>query len=239
MFIRCQVSLNRDGGLPEDQTVNVWHFDGDDTVDAHLDDLHDRLVTFYQSLSAQPWWAGSLAGTGVIKMYDMENPPHTPPVHEETFTMAVGTSSLPAELAVCLSFQGALTTSEPMNRRRGRIYLGPFSQQALLDTAGTRKDVLVSPELVAAITDGAAALAVSGVGSLPRLAVYSPTKHKGRGATSGGAPGGPGPLPPLPASDLDTAFEDVVTGWVDNAWDIQRRRGSRPTIRTAWTPDNP
>lgn len=37
-------------------------------------------------------------------------------------------------------------------------------------------------------------------------------------------------------SRTDHAFFPVVRGWIDNAWDTQRRRGLEATSRTSWVP---
>lgn len=214
--LRYQVSLDRDGGLPENVVVNVWHFDTDQSIADDADDIADRLIAFYQALSAQPWWAGSLAGTGHVKAYDMNQAKPRPPVYEDDFTIVPASTSLPAELAVCLSFQADPVAGVNQGRRRGRVYLGPFSEQATLGTGGTRADVLVNPELVAAITAAAADLAHGPDAGDGRLAVYSPTLDV--------------------TGTVADAFNDVTNGWVDNAWDIQRRRGGDATIRTTWTP---
>jgi hypothetical protein len=36
-------------------------------------------------------------------------------------------------------------------------------------------------------------------------------------------------------SPTDDAYHEVANGWVDNAWDTQRRRGYKPTSRTTFT----
>lgn len=36
-------------------------------------------------------------------------------------------------------------------------------------------------------------------------------------------------------ASLASSFIPIVGGWVDNAWDTQRRRGLEPTTRTTWS----
>lgn len=94
----------------------------------------------------------------------------------------------------------------PQARRRGRIYLGPFGQTVLGTTAVTSDRPLAAA--VTAIANAATALATATAGAVVPWVIYSPTN--GSGAV-------------------------VTDGWVDNAFDTQRRRGVAATSRTLWT----
>lgn len=230
--LRFQVTLHKDNGIPEDDVVNVWHFDTDQTIAEDADDIVGRLEAFYDSLGAFPWWAASLSGTADVKVYDMGKPPGRPIELQTSFTFPTAATQLPSELAVCVSFHGDLTgipervpggaagpagDTRPRARRRGRIYLGPFSTQANFQGVGA-SDSTVNSELVTDIAEAVAVLAHGPDAGDGRLAVFSPTIYANDPA------------------NVDAATVDVTGGWVDNAWDIQRRRGVKASSRTLWTP---
>jgi len=69
-----------------------------------------------------------------------------------------------------------------------------------------------------ALADAAAAMedgTVVAGGLSVKWAVYSPTTDA--------------------VDTIDNAFNDVLDGWVDNAFDTQRRRGPAATTRITWT----
>lgn len=137
------------------------------------------------------------------------------PVDIATFTLAtsVGTSQLPSELAVCLSFHGDYTGlvefaggTRPRARTRGRIYLGPLSTAILTET----RDATTHREAVNAQlrTDLAGAAARLRDRTASQWAVWSRTT-------------------------IGACFP-VVGGWVDDAFDVQRRRGEAAIARTTF-----
>ncbi len=215
---RVQITLRRSTNLAEDEIVNVMHFEGDD--DSAFGDrehwlalaqgLGNRIETFYQQISNR--LADTLQPTGTIDMYDMRDPkPRIPRFTRELTLGALGTGSLPAEVAVVLSMRGALEPGVIAARRRGRIYIGPFAntQSGNTPLAG---DSRPSDSLLIQILDAADIMA-TGMAGAARLAVYSPTTDTlGTG---------------LP----DEAWNDVVLLWADDAWDTQRRRGASATKR--------
>lgn len=216
-LMRAQVTIPVPSGIPEDAVTNTWYFDGDDgdTDAAYWSSVQTLLTTFYQAIDGVIY-PNAMTGPATLKIYDMRDP--LPRVPEYTTTIAltptVGTH-LPGEVAICLSYQAAAISGQSQKRRRGRIYLGPLSS-TVNDVTGNKS--IVTPAACTAIANAAAALengiANAGVGST-KWAVYSPTTDA--------------------VDTLDNAFNDVEDGWVDNAWDIQRRRGLKATTRTLWT----
>lgn len=210
---RAQVRIQRDGVTPEDDVVNVWHFDADDP-DGEANDLADRVITFYQTIGTL--YSSLINGNAQIKLYDMEDPEPRVPIYEDEFTITNGSGDpLPAEMSACLSFRGALvpgltTAGTPlMGRRKGRVYIGPLK----LGTGATsgpdfRLGVEARELLITALQE----MAVGPDPGDARLAVYSPTTDA--------------------TGTLDDAFTDVVYAWVDNAYDVQRRRGAKPTAQS-------
>lgn len=133
-------------------------------------------------------------------------------------------------MAICLSFQGATGSGVNMRRRRGRVYLGPLAGTVVdASTSGTE----ITAAARSTIATAAAALAHGPDVGDARLAVFSR-------ATANITDGLPVDAnePAIGYSDaaLSAGFEDVVSGWVDNAFDIQRRRGVQASARTTWTP---
>lgn len=214
-----QVSLLRDGGLPEDVVVNNWSFEGDDDPlssdrenwDSLTGNLFDRIEAFYQG--TQTFLSQVLSGTGIVKMYDASDAQPRIPRFEETFGFAPGSSAVPSEVALVISLQAAAESGANMRRRRGRVYFGPLSAAAATTVGSTGpNDVRPSASTRQTIAANVGLLATSGSNNF-RLAVFSPT-------TAG--------LNPM----LDAAWNDVERIWVDDAFDTQRRRGARATTRT-------
>lgn len=217
-YARAICRLRRDTNLPEDDVVNVWHFDGDDsqTWAEDQDDLAERLRDFY--LAIQTYLARTLSGALNVRIYDLEQPEPRVPRYEANYTITPNSSvPLPSEVAVCLSMQATPTSGIPQARRRGRVYIGPLANGVLSNETAGQADPAIAPAFVTALANAAAAMAIGPDPGDFRLAVYSPTIHASTGS-------------------LDQAFNDVTSGWIDNAWDVQRRRGSAPTTRTLWTP---
>lgn len=217
----AQVSLERDGAIPEDVIVNSWHFEGDDntafeTDRARWDDLApgltSRLVTFYQSLGVG--WAQTLSGNGEVKLYDFSDAKPRIPRYQEPFVFTPGTSAQPGEVALCLSFSAAAEAGANPARRRGRVFLGPLSASStVVMTEGA--DARPPAAFRQSVIDAALVMA-TGVADAARLAIFSP-----RTLALGGT--------------VDEAWNDAVNLWVDNAFDTQRRRGADATARTTAT----
>jgi len=212
-FARAQVALVNDSLLPADQAQNTWHFITPGAVDASGDDIKDLLTDFYNAAHANILFSSIITGTILIKLYDLEDPQPRPPVYTSSWSLT-GTlgAPYPAEVAVCLSYQAPVLAGTPQARRRGRIYLGPISTAA--GSSGTG-DLRVAVSAREDIADAAAALANQVTYAGLVWVVYSPTIDAG--------------------STLSAACSTVTNGWVDDAFDSQRRRGLAATNRTTWT----
>jgi hypothetical protein len=216
-LLRATVTIPRVTGVPEDAIVNTWHFDGDDgnTDAAYHSAVNTMLTTFYQAVDT--YLSDLVVTPARLKIYDMRDP--TPRVPEfETdiaLTIGAGTQVLPAEVAVALSYQAAPVSGQSQARRRGRIFLGPIKLGASVEATGdVRPDATMRGAIAAAadvLVDG---LALAGTGSM-KWALFSPTT-RASGAT------------------LDDSFHDVASGWVDDAFDIIRKRGAKPTVRSTF-----
>lgn len=214
---KVQFVWNHRSGLPEDRCINTFYFH-DDTGDIDAADaavMFDRLEEFYKTpvpsgSALYPFLSRALSGTYTIRAYDLTDVLPRAPVSERVGNVGAfsGNTNLPQEVAVCLSFQGAAKSGVPQSRRRGRIYLGPLDGTAL--TMGASAAPSVSTALKDTLAEAADRLA-GYTGSI-KWVVHS------KYATAG--------------DDGNDTF--VTNGWIDNAFDTQRRRGQAPTTRTIW-----
>lgn len=114
-------------------------------------------------------------------------------------------NSFPLEVALCSSFASEVPPGVSERRRRGRVYIGPFNASAA--TVGTGMPTPLD-SLRTALANRTEALADALATAGHPLCVWS---------------------------RADAALYPVVRGWVDNAWDTQRRREVDPTARTTWS----
>lgn len=214
--LRAMVTLAKDSNLPADSIVNTWHFDtdtadtpteGHPTIVAEAEEVIDRLQDFYIAIG--PYLGTLITGAVNIKVYNLSDPKPRPPVAEADSVTTPTTASLPSEIALCLSFAADSEAGAVRARRRGRVYIGPMATSSSSgDSAG---EVRPSVAQLNGIRDAAAALLARNGGGIT-WAVYSPTTDA--------------------TGSLDDAFNDVTHGWVDNSYDVQRRRGQKSTLRT-------
>lgn len=203
-----------DSGNTEDNIINVWHFDSDQTFAEDADDVVARLRTFYQAIDTL--MPARVDSPATIKVYDLADPEPRVPGITDTIALTPNTTGepIPNEVAICLSMKADPVSGVSPGRLRGRIFLGPLHDTALV-VDGPR--VRVAPTAMTTIVNAAVALATGPDPGDARLAVYSPTTH----AELGGG-----------AAELPDAFNDVTTVWVDNAPDTIRSRGERSDART-------
>jgi len=205
MFVRAQVVLHTVDNLSANYVTNSWCFETPTAPGASdFDDYRTAFKDFYDDLAGLI--GPTIAQNGhEVKFYDLENttPPNYP-LAERVWNLASapGGSSLPTEVAVCLSFQGQRVPGFPQARRRGRVYIGPFTTTA--NSSGRPSTTVMS--------------------TLASAAVTLCTNLKGAG------------LPGLLSvwSHVDGTGVEVTNGWIDDAFDTQRRRGIQRTTRNTW-----
>jgi hypothetical protein len=203
--ILVQHSIPRDNGLIEDTSVNVWHFLYDTTGDLNTDALLGGEISdrLNQAYSSIDNLLSSRNNNPPhIKCYRQSDPaPRVPFWEQDQPNLTYGTGLLPSECAVVLSYHSAFTSGDVKARRRGRLYFGPLTDGIVGAGVG-------DAELTSGANDqfrdvGTLMLSLNSGDGLV-WAQYSPTE--------------------------DTLLP-VVAGWVDNAFDTQRRRGARATVR--------
>ena len=214
---RVQHWLQHANGLNRDRFVNTWYFLTSGPVTTNFDQLALAVHGFYlrdPSGSAGPvsnGLSGIADGIGSgIKIYDMADAKPREPKYEvdyAAFTAAGGTGNLPSEIAVCLSYQAALPTDVSVKRRRGRLYIGPINSVATTSSTGNN-ECFVNPTFRASVVQSAFDTATEANALGFRWSVYSPTGN---------------------------ATYPITSFWCDDAFDVQRRRGIRPTTRDVGT----
>lgn len=156
----AQVSLPSTTNLPADDIVNTFVFAKLGPVPS-AEDIETVFSTFYNGTQASgetlaSFLSQSISRTrpAVVKMFDLEEPEPRAPIETVEFTIGLSTNpnKLPDEVALCLSYRAELESGVPAARRRGRIFLGPFSTNAVAGGVGT-SPAAPAQELVDTILD--------------------------------------------------------------------------------------
>jgi hypothetical protein len=212
--IRVQVTIPRKDALPADAIVNTFHWfkvgavnpatDGDAIIDALVDAW---TVDHGDGFVLTTAYASYMKTEDAwIKMYDLADPEPRAPIRSEALPLtAAGSGELPAEVALCMSYAVAPESGAVAARNRGRIYFGPFSDSR--DQIETNVDSRPANALRGALSSFGSVLIAASTADL-YWTVYS---------------------------EVDATAQGPVThGWVDNAWDTQRRRGAAANLRSTF-----
>lgn len=210
--IRCQVTLNPSNPA-DDRYMNTWWISNDvaATAAAASAAFRDDIDAFYQAIDTHM----SVLVNGAVprlRCFDLQEPEPRQPVYENNLTAlaTTGTTTCPPELALVMSFKGTYVSGENAARKRGRIYLGPWNGAATSTADGRPTSTVIS----AIVTAAGALLTAATADTAYDWVVYSR-------ATDESGLGGSG-------------ISVVTGGWVDNDWDIQRRRGYLSASRTTY-----
>lgn len=201
----AMVVIPMDSGVAKDAVVNTFSFETTGSVTDGAAAIDTALQNFYAAL--QSYWAADVNAPGVqLKLYDRADPKPRAPHYDVLLglTGATGTTSMPHELSVCLSFQAARVSGTAQARRRGRIYFGPITSASIV---GQFVETTALNAMKTAVHNFHTACT-----ALPNVEwqVWSSvTGGSGSGST-------------------------VANGWVDNAIDIQRRRGVTASTKVVW-----
>lgn len=204
-------------GQPRDRYVNTFHVEGPSIGVGFPEGppLAGHIKTFYDGLNVGAGGSSGMFSKYVnnvgrsIKIYDLGDPKPRTPIYEETSPAPPFPSStrasMPLEVAVCLSYSALKVSGTAAARRRGRIYLGPWSEMILEEGAGPTNGPVVATDYRQKIIDGALGLHLNLTLMSYSWVVYSPSN--------------------------DSAA-DITSFYVDDAFDTQRRRGIAPITRT-------
>lgn len=216
-IIRCSVRLASLTGLLEDETVNVWHFNDTPAVleKATADVLGGFIATFYQNTVLAPLWGHSIPRAQMVHRVDVATVVSTTTgPDDDVVSKVIGGGAfsitpiapttvvpLPSEVAIAMSFAGDLEgfveesgATRPRSRRRGRLFLGPWTESVVeKQVAGY---AAVSPACRDAILDSYA-LTIASINSMPtnpRHVIYSVTN---------------GNVVEVESVSVDTAFDTI------------------------------
>lgn len=198
---------------------NNWHFSYNPLVtilSVAVGQAQDAIAEFWNStaptnLATMGSYVPAVISNTIQTSYvDWEDPDNiSVPYDSFTLSGTRATTTLPSEVASCLTFKCDPYDSLPRQSLYNRIYLGPLGTVALNGLTsqarphpGFMADALLAYEAFADVLD------VFGVDNC-RHAVYSPKND---------------------SSAL------VTSVWMDNAFDIQRRRGVEATAKVTFTP---
>lgn len=124
---RAQSSMVQESMIPEDATVNTWHF-ATVTGVPNMADITEAWQTYMDAL--RNYFPGTVAETGhSLKIYDLADAEPRAPVSDLPweFSSAPTGDTLPAEVALCISYRSTLISGSEPARRRGRMYHGPIN----------------------------------------------------------------------------------------------------------------
>lgn len=215
MHLFASVTLRHRTLLPKDVSINTFHLSAPDTSQATLDAIALAIERFYRTpYDVDSDAVGSfisnvvLRASGSIEIYDWADPSPRVPIAFYPMELAANgvTSSLPNEVALCVSWQGDRQSGVNQARRRGRIFLGPLSTNATTTVAN--EPARPATAFIIAARRASERLVTELSEDEVRLAVWS---------------------------RVSSQLTPVTNGWVDNDFDTQRRRSTIPTSRSTWT----
>lgn len=223
----ARVTLAAKSGIPRDATVNDWSFIETGTLSPlSFDAIATMLTAFYNGATStgngvHTFLSNFISRTTPVKIeiYNATGKeaggPANPlgsPVAEREFALQsgfAGAKALPTEVALVLSMHANLTNvqQEAGDTRPAARRRGRVYLGPLSSVGLMNDDDNGRPDpgLVATVAEAMQSFNDFGA---PVLAVWS---------------------------RADAVFRPVVGGWIDNAFDTQRRRGEAPTTRTFWS----
>lgn len=199
--------------LPRDVVVNQFHFldDSADPAEVVADEIQLKLDEFYGDLyAAAVYRAGYINwASAYLKIFDLSQPtPRVPIIRPLTLPGDVSTTSkIPTEVACVLSFSAATQSGVPHQRIHNRIFLGGITD-SMLDAGSASTFPRFNSSWVISVAAAAAALTPIETAATRWVQV----------SNAGGV----------------TAVRPIVSGWVDNGPDTQRRRSVDASARQPW-----
>jgi hypothetical protein len=211
MTTLAKVSILNVNGLAEDTIVNTFHFGDIGSIEFGIP-LIESIRDFYTlAPTGQPAAVGAYLGQEMsraalalkIDLYNLDDPSPRVSYAGGSYTLPAPNSaeSLPAEVAMVVSWKAAPVSGVAAGRLRGRNYIG-----SLTTAAGALSTEPVRPSTGFIDTLEAAALDFIAATFSEKFVIYSRTSVPDRAS-------------------------EVVGGFIDNAFDTMRSRGPAPTTR--------
>lgn len=218
---RVTVTIPRDTGLPEDVTVLTFHVATPADVKltsgagGSWNSMTGAILKFFNVGVGVEASVGSLFSSisnglaSRIAAIDLNDPTPRVPYNEEGIAIVTNaaTASLPEEVAICSSYQATPESGLIQARRRGRLFLGPLHTGTLSTVGGRVRPAAGVASAIAASTKRLKQ-EIEDIGVQFNWVVWS---------------------------RVNLTEADIAEGWVDDAFDTQRRRGPAATSRTIWT----
>jgi hypothetical protein len=227
--LRATVCLSKLSGKPEDEVCNVWHFaTGGAIITADMDAVGLGLEGFYQQLAVILGKSVSRAALAHRIEFAEVTAGGVGPADDTVSTLiatrqfgtpnpgATGTD-LPTECAIALSFRGDVTglaeegaggLIRPKSRKRGRVFLGPFTASVAQAEAVTNR-IRVSAtdrDYILNAYNAYLIAAIDGPARIVNHVVYS---------------------------TMNATTAKVTNAHVDDAFDTIRSRGEKSDARTS------
>lgn len=242
-ILRATAVLKHVSGFARDNAVNTFHFEGDND-EAARSTIIGAVRDFYTAQDAgNPNGSAALGvylapayRTLDVHVYEVpgtlqpngRETPSGPPVAsflgtpDELVAMNGGSTPLPAEVAICVSYQGTPGPGLVQSRRRGRIYFGPLNTAASTNVGGVARP---AANVRTQLGDRYNRLLQAVDGQVEAVVYSRPFAGRVGAVKDNGEP-----KPDLPPRAAFTVGIDQL--WVDDEFDTQRRRGLQRTGRT-------
>lgn len=167
-----QITLKTADAIPENFVTNNYCVSGDVASGADSLALMNVFKTWYDVVRTNLLPSTVAQLNHDFKLYIAGGAKPNYPLYENVFNLTSSPSgtTLPSEVATCLSFEGLRIPGLAQARRRGRVYLGPVKDTV---NSGGRPAAAIQANLLA----GAQALA-TGIRTVPSAgdwAVWSPS----------------------------------------------------------------
>mgnify|MGYP000935256778 CR=1 FL=1 len=207
----AQVELVTESNIPADNIINTFAFTwvpSGTPANSDFLALAGYLSGFYQAWTTYRSRTVPSAGNHQVKFYRLTDPSPRVPVATHPISPGAGSSSadrLPVEVSCCLSIRANYESGSHPARRRGRVFLGPLTQNA--STHGADGYPRPSPTFREVLADAADGLLTATLAGDWSWSVWS---------------------------RADDELFSVVGGWIEDEWDTQRRRSPSPSTRTIW-----
>lgn len=227
----CTVTLPHRSGLVKDNPVIGFVFASESDIDAAgMVNIETDLTAFFNTADAtttlkvanfiSPAISRTVAPT--FRHYNLDGhlagDAHGSPVRTQAMALlgaaSAGNAPLPSEVAICMSYNANFGTdaefiplARPRARDRGRVYIGPLNAVVIHEDV-TIHSATVEPNVMDTIGRAGARLMARVSGGVGSWVVWS---------------------------RKNASVKNVVNISVDNAFDTQRRRGEKASLRSNYT----
>jgi len=209
--LRAQVVFQGKSNKPEDVFVNTYHFSSASTGQAAAEVVRDHLVELYNVAAPAPG-SGALAlslsnvisrAANASKIKVYDLADVQPRIPIQfSWTLGPSESATAIELPAEVAICASLYSEFNRPRFRGRVYLGPWLS---IQEDEPTTDRSRPPAVIRQRIASTFRRLIDKGANTQNLAIWS---------------------------TVDQQMRVVTSGWVDDAWDIQRRRGQDAAIRT-------